>query len=669
MLHFFDQFYAKTDYMAHGYCLIWDKTLLWLHAGSDIVTGFAYYLIAAILFYFILKRRDVPFFWVFLLFGAFILSCGTTHFMSAWTIYYPSYWTEGYIKTLNAAVSLSTAIVLIPLMPKLLSLPSLKSALDDVAQLNVDLKQKVESLEDEARKRRKAEEELRMAKFSVDHTAVGIFWIKEDASLIYVNDHACKALGYPYAELIAKRITDIDPDFPPERWPAHWEALKQQGTFTFVTKHQKKDGTIIPVEVTVNYLEYDGIGYNFAYATDISKRLQAEEEKWQLEAQLRQAHKMEAIGTLAGGIAHDFNNLLAAILGYANLAKTAIPDDNPAKNKIEELLKAANRAKDLVKQILSFSHKRGQEKLPVDVCHIVSDSLTLLRASIPTSVRINENIDANCGLVMADPTQTHQILMNLCTNAFQAMEEDGGVLTVSARAVELTADDLKNRPNLRQGGYIQLTVQDTGAGIDPENLDKIFDPYFTTKGVGKGSGMGLAVVAGIVRSHDGIIEVDSKLGRGTIFNVYLPQTNGQGLQPPEEIADFPTGNERILLVDDEVSVADVTRQRVEQLGYRVTAKTSSEEALELFRIQAENFDLVITDQTMPELTGDKFSRELLKIRPDMPIIICTGYSSKMNAARAKSIGIRAFIMKPVDMFELAVTIRNVLDDRNYQALS
>jgi signal transduction histidine kinase/CheY-like chemotaxis protein len=547
MLHFFDQLYATTDFMPHGDCLVWNPALLWLHAGSDVVTGIAYYLIAAILFYFILKRRDVPFFWVFLLFGAFILSCGTTHFMSAWTIYYPSYWIEGGIKTINAVISFGTAIVLIPLMPKLLALPSLKSALDNVALLNKDLTQKIHSLEEEIQKRKKAEE-----------------------------------------------------------------------------------------------------------------------ENWSLEAQLRQAHKMEAIGTLAGGIAHDFNNILAAILGYANLAKVAISEESPAKDKIEEVLKAANRAKDLVKHILSFSHKGGQEKLPVDVCHIVKDSLKLLRASIPTSIRIIENIEEDCGGVMADPTQAHQIVMNLCTNAFQAMEEDGGVLTVNACAVELTTDDLKNRPDLQPGGYIRLTVHDTGSGIESGNIDKIFDPYFTTKGIGKGSGMGLAVVAGIVRSHDGIIEVDSTQGQGTTFRVYLPQTEREVQHLSEKIDDSPTGNERILLVDDEASVADVTKQRVEQLGYRVTAKTSSEEALTLFREQAGQFDLVITDQTMPGLTGEKFSQELLKIRPDLPIIICSGYSSKMDAEKANLIGISAFIMKPADMIELAVTIRRVLDARTQE---
>jgi len=223
MLHYFDQLYAATDFMPHGECLVWNPTLLWLHAGSDVVTGIAYFLIAATLFYFILKRRDVPFFWVFLLFGAFILSCGTTHFMSAWTIYYPSYWAEGDLKTINAAISFGTAIVLMPLMPKLLALPSLKSALDHVALLNEDLQQKIHRLEEEGQKRRKAEEELRMAKFSIDHTAMEIFWIREDASLSYVNDHACQTLGYSYGELITKRITDLDPDFPPDKWHGHWE--------------------------------------------------------------------------------------------------------------------------------------------------------------------------------------------------------------------------------------------------------------------------------------------------------------------------------------------------------------------------------------------------------------------------------------------------------------
>lgn len=400
---------------------------------------------------------------------------------------------------------------------------------------------------------------------------------------------------------------------------------------------------------------------NWACGFDLTERKQAEEERTALEAQLRQAHKMEAVGTLAGGIAHDFNNILAAILGYADMALDDTPDHSPAKYKIEQVLEAGNRAKELVKHILSFSRKEVKERVPVQIHQITKDALILLRASIPTTIEIKQNIDPQCGNILADPTQIHQVLMNLCTNAAQAMEEKGGILDVELTSVQLSTDDLVNDPNLKPGHYVQLTVNDCGIGINQQHIDRIFDPYFTTKEVGKGSGMGLAVVIGIVKNHDGMIMVDSKPGEGTIFKIYFPKIEEQIQDKTEDATPLPVGNEKILVVDDEVSIVDMTKRRLERLGYQVTAKTSSMEALELFRSQPDAFDLVITDQTMPELTGEKLAKKLIEIKPKLPVIICTGYSSKIDAEKANLIGISAFIMKPVDKRELAKTIRKALN--------
>jgi len=396
---------------------------------------------------------------------------------------------------------------------------------------------------------------------------------------------------------------------------------------------------------------------------EIMAQKKAEQEKEQLEDQLRQALKMEAIGTLAGGIAHDFNNILAAILGYADMALDDIPDYNPAKHQIKQVLKAGNRAKDLIKHILSFSRKDEVDRSPIAMHLIVKEGLELLRSTIPTTIEIIQNIDSQCGNILADANQIHQVLMNLCTNAAQSMDEDGGALEVELHSVQLSADDLINEPDLYPGHYVHLSIKDSGLGIDQEYIDKIFDPYFTTKEVGKGSGMGLAIVIGIVKSHNGLITVDSKLGEGTTFHVYFPRIEGQ---TREEIEDddplpLPTGNEKILIVDDEESIVDVTKNRMERLGYQVAAKTSSIEALELFRTNPDDFDLVISDQTMPDLTGEQLAKELLATRPNLPIIICTGYSSKIDAQKANFVGVSAFIMKPVDKRELANTIRSVLD--------
>ncbi len=384
-------------------------------------------------------------------------------------------------------------------------------------------------------------------------------------------------------------------------------------------------------------------------------------ERKNIEIQLRQAHKMEAIGTLAGGIAHDFNNILAAILGYADMAKDDLPYYSPVKYQIEQVIKAGNRAKDLVKQILHFSRNKAEERVPVQIHLIANEALKLLRATIPTTIEIIQNIDPTCGNILAEPTQIHQVLLNICTNAAQAMDAEGGTLTVSLGGCKLTENTSLDSTKSKE--YIRLSVKDTGPGIDDDLHDRIFDPYFTTKEVGKGSGMGLAVVAGIVRSHGGIIQVGSKPGEGSEFKVLFPRLEEKTQQDSEFSSPPPTGNERILIVDDDESMTDMTKLRVERLGYQVTATTSSKEALETFRSQPDSFDLVITDQTMPELTGEKLAKELLRLRHDIPIIICTGYSSNLDAEKANFVGISAFIMKPVDKSELARTIRNVLEKR------
>jgi len=385
-------------------------------------------------------------------------------------------------------------------------------------------------------------------------------------------------------------------------------------------------------------------------------------ERKRLEKQLYHSRKMESIGTLAGGIAHDINNILGIILGNAELAMDDVPEWNPARLNLAEVKTASLRGKDVVRQLLSFARKTEQERKPVKINLIVTGALKLLRSSIPTSIEIRSNIPRDSAIILADPTQINQIMINLCTNAAHAMEEDGGVIEISLDSMTLDESTAQSY-ELSPGRYVKLTVNDTGHGIDPEIKDRIFDPYFTTREVGKGSGLGLAVVHGIVTNHDGAISVDSEVGKGSTFNVFFPIVKREII--PEITIDeaLPTGKERILFIDDEDSMVKMGHQRLERLGYKVESITSSLKALDIFRSKPDQFDLVITDLTMPQMTGDKLVKEILNIRPEMPIIICTGFSEKMDGEKAREIGASGCLEKPHEKRDLAKMVRKVLDEK------
>ena len=381
-----------------------------------------------------------------------------------------------------------------------------------------------------------------------------------------------------------------------------------------------------------------------------------------LETQLQQAQKMEAIGTLAGGIAHDFNNILGGVLGYAELAKIRALDGGDVISDLEQLIISSKRAADLVKQILTISRQHKQEQKPVQTGIIVNEALDLLRATLPTTIVVRGDLPRDAGIVNADPTQIHQAIMNLGINAGHAMQEDGGVLEVSLANVELDALSASKNLDLSAGSYLRLTVSDTGHGMPSEITERIFDPYFTTKDTGEGTGLGLSVAHGIVKAHGGTITVYSEPGKGTTFHVYLPiihNAKKAEKDAPEE--PLPTGSERILFIDDEEVLIEIGSRILEYLGYEVVATRCSKEALALFRAEPDGFDLVITDMTMPHMTGDKLVREMMKIRTDIPVILCTGHSRLVSEPEAKAMGIRAFVMKPLVMRNLAETVRQVLD--------
>ncbi len=413
--------------------------------------------------------------------------------------------------------------------------------------------------------------------------------------------------------------------------------------------------------ISVKFPLSDATGKIYAVcsiSTDITERKRADEERKSLEAQLRQAKKLETIGTLAGGIAHDFNNILTPIIGYAEMALEEIPPDNPACSDLQHVLKGAKRAKDLVKHILIFSRQAEPERRVEKIPPIIEESLKLLKASLPTTIEIQSHIDPECGTVLADSTQLLQLLMNLGTNAYHAMRESGGVLAVTLDNVDAESESA----DLPAGAYARLSVADTGHGMDRETIERIFDPFFTKKGVQEGTGLGLSVVHGIVMSHGGEITIESEIDQGTTIRVYLPLVEGE-VELFEDVSDevVPAGEESVLLVEDDDEVALIEKRMLERLGYRVTVRLSGSEALRTFREQPDAFDIVVTDQTMPHMTGSQLAGKLMQIREDIPIILATGFSETLTPEASREMGIREYLMKPLVSREIGKAIRRTLD--------
>ena len=386
-------------------------------------------------------------------------------------------------------------------------------------------------------------------------------------------------------------------------------------------------------------------------------------EMKKMESQVQQSQKMESIGTLAGGIAHDFNNILFPIVGHSEMLLLDVPEDSPFKDGLNQIYTGALRASELVKQILTFSRQENTDLKLMKIQPIIKEALKLIRSTIPTTIEIKQDIQTDCGAVKADPTQIHQIVMNLATNAYHAMEETGGKMNIKLKKVELGEPDLFN-PDIKPVTYARLSISDTGKGMNNELIEKIFDPFFTTKETGKGTGMGLSVVHGIVKNMDGTIKVYSRPDKGTKFHVYLPLAEEVKKKQTINVeTSIQSGNEHILLVDDEKTIIEMEQNMLERLGYKVTSRSSSIEALEAFRAAPDKFDLIITDMAMPKMPGDKLSAELTKIRPNIPVLLCTGFSETMSEEKAVAMGIKGFLLKPIVMKNLSHTIREVLDKK------
>lgn len=515
--------------------------------------------------------------------------------------------------------------------------------------------------------RKKAEDALRESeekyRILVENAREAIF-VAQDGIIRFANRRTRELVGYGFDEITSRPFTHFlhseDRELVLERHYKRLHGIETVANYRFRVVH--RSGAVKWAELKVVEIQWEGRPATLNFLSDITERKKAQEERETLEKRLRQSQKIEALGTLTGGVAHDFNNILSIIMGYAELAESELPGDHPARQGLQQILAAARRARDVVRQLLIFSRRGEEEKSAQDLGWTVREGVRMMRSTIPSFIDIQEFIAPDLPPVMANPTQVHQVIVNLCKNAADAMAESGGVLSVRLEAEKVDKKTPAFGADLLPGDYVKLTVSDTGHGISADGLERIFDPYFTTKEVGKGTGLGLSVVLGIVRDLGGAIRVESENAKGSCFEVFFPAP-ARPVTPPDPGPSPPLvgGSERILFVDDEMTVAELNEMRLQKLGYRVTCETDPQRALQRFAESPGDFDLVITDMTMPKMTGDMLSREILKIRPDMKIILCTGYNERISEETARQAGIARYMEKPVDFEAMGRAVRDLLD--------
>lgn len=513
--------------------------------------------------------------------------------------------------------------------------------------------------EDITEQRKAQKSRLRLMR-AIEHAADGIAIVNTDGAAEYVNPSFVAITGAQDADIIGSSIFDyIAQGGPGQSANMQLSVLAKAAKGPYQTRMLDNDehGRDKNLEMTISPIrEKNQLVSGFVVV------LRDVTDMRQLENKLRQSQKMEAIGTLAGGIAHDFNNILGSIIGYTELAAWDMDPESKQKRHLEQVLMAGERAKELVSQILSFSRQGEKERRPIKIGSIIKETVKLLRASLPATIEIESKLEKETGTVLSDPVQVQQVVMNLATNAAQAIGEHTGRIAVSLQEKALDSDSTLMHPGLKPGSYTVLSVSDTGLGISKENIHKIFDPYFSTKEPGEGTGLGLAMVHGIVNSHGGSVSVYSEPGQGTTFRVYLPRIGGEANEPAAFDYSVYRGSERVLLVDDEAALAAAFCGMLGKMGYQVTTQDKPNEALELFRQDPEAFDLVITDYAMPAMSGTDLAKEMKVLRPDVPIILCTGFSESISRKMAGTMGFAEFVEKPVLAGELAKAIRGVMDD-------
>ncbi|MGZ7065698.1 MAG: hybrid sensor histidine kinase/response regulator, partial [Candidatus Aminicenantales bacterium] len=500
------------------------------------------------------------------------------------------------------------------------------------------------------------EERLRLA-MAIDQVAEGVSIVDLEGRIMYANPAFAEHHGLPREGVAGRPLPDVLLIDARDRETllSLRDAIRSGTAWNWHVTQRMPDGILREIDLSVSPRQDESgqlIG-SIAVDRDVT-------QETKLEKRVRERQKMEALGTLAGGIAHDFNNVLLPILINTELMLNQETKDSPAARRLSQVLEAARRGKDMVRQIIAFSQQKEQERKPIAISPIINESMKFLRISLPKNIELHEKIEARSAMAVADPTQIHQVLVNLGSNAAHAMREKGGVLEIGLTTVSLDDKSASRFIGLKPGPYLCLTVRDTGHGMTPDVIERVFEPFFTTKKQGEGSGMGLAVVHGIVKGHGGAISLSSELGKGTEFAVYLPRVTGIRQAEKETTAPYPTGTERILFVDDEVMQVRAMSKLLEHLGYRAVGLTDPRQALEVFRRHPRAFDVLITDQTMPNMSGIELACEILKTRPDLPVIVCTGYSETLGEKEALAMGIKDFMMKPFSVREIAEAIRRVL---------
>jgi PAS domain S-box-containing protein len=787
--------HATSDYMAHGYCFSWEPGLVWLHVTSDIITGMAYFSIPLAMFYFAYKRRDLPFYKMFILFATFILSCGTTHFFAAYTVFDPIYWQEGYVKAVTAVVSAISAVLFIPLLPKAIAFPSLTQALTENEALNAQLSRKIGEFQEAARTLEQSNHELHLSEnrfrtiFDITNDAIFIHELPSGA-IVDVNQTMCEMYGYTREEVFRLDVNDLSSGVPPYtgaeagEWVQRaakgkpllfeWRARHKSGRLFWVEVHMKRavigdedrvivtvrditqrkqaeetrnkalafnetllaasptgihvyngvtgdcvmanqavadivGGTIdeiiaqnfreiaswresglyqlsesvlndgvtrqtekaltttfgkfVVLDCFLSRFDVDGVPMLMFIAVDITEKRRLEENNKHIEAQMLHVQKLESLGVLAGGIAHDFNNILMAVLGNADLALMRMAPESPARDNLLQIEQAAQRAADLARQMLAYSGKGRFVVESLNMTALVEEMTHMLEVSISKKALLRFNFSPDLPAVDADATQLRQVIMNLVINASEAIGDTSGVIAISTGAMECDSAYLADtwiNDRLPEGLYVYLEVADTGCGIEREAIPKIFDPFFTTKFTGRG--LGMAAVLGIVRGHKGAIKVYSEPGKGTTFRLLLPVSPGTAHQhagPTDD--DAWRGSGTVLLVDDEETIRALGKDMLKELGFTAVTASDGREALDVFDRNRDGIVCVILDLTMPRLDGEQTFRELRRIKPDVRVIMSSGYNEQEVTQKFAGKGLAGFIQKPYKLMEVSRKLREVLE--------
>ncbi|MFZ3209592.1 MAG: PAS domain-containing protein [Geobacteraceae bacterium] len=636
-----------NDYMAHGFCFSWEPGLVWLHVVSDIVTGASYYAITFAMFYFAFKRRDLPFYSIFILFATFVVACGTTHFFAAYTIFNPIYWQEGAVKAFTAIISAASALLFIPLLPKAIALPSLNKALEEIEDLNCTLEKQVVDLRESAYR-------LQLA---VASGHLGI-WDWDFKSKIFVwDDRMLELHGITRdsfqgdIETWQKRVHPDDLDRSKEEIMAAIKGKKGYDS-EYRTVHPNGEIKVIKTEGLV-IRDADGSAVRMiGLCRDIT-------EHRLLEEQLRQSQKLESIGRLAGGVAHDFNNILTVIMGYAEISVLQLPEGDPVKKNLQEIVKAANRSREITRQLLAYSRQQVISPKLVDLNALVMETEKTLSRLIGEDIILRFNPGNNLWMVKIDPSQFSQILMNLAINARDAMVR-GGNLDITTANTHLDELYFKKYLDVKPGDYVQLTVSDNGDGMDRATLQHIFEPFFTTKEVGKGTGLGLATVYGVVKQNNGFIDVYSEPGHGTTFKLFFPRI--AEVCTPESIPnqEIVRSSAIVLLVEDDDAVRQLTAHMLEMTGYTVLLAETPQAALTICEKSDTCIDIILTDVIMPGMSGKAMQEKINAIRPGLKVLFMSGYTSDIIAQRGVLAEGVHFIQKPFNMNTLNAKIQETL---------